>query len=85
MTGAAVVASQAVSFACYGGPRTIDVSGLGNTFRMIDVSHRRMTVMMMPGMIGIPGMGRGRCHAVLTERHCHRCVALQRQPQRDQY
>ncbi len=40
---------------------------------------------MSDGMIGIPNMGRGRGHAVLTERHRHRCVALQREPQRDQH
>ena len=85
MTGAAVVASQAACFAHYGGLRTVGISGLGSITLSIGGSPIRMTVMMMTGMIGIPRMGRGRCHSVLTERHCHRCVALQREPQRDQH
>lgn len=85
MTGAAIVASQAARLAHYGGLRTVGISGLGNTTLGIAAGHSRMTVMMMTGMIGTPKMGRSRCHAVLTERHRHSCIALQREPQRDQH
>jgi hypothetical protein len=84
MTGAAVVAGQAARLAHYGGLRTDGISGWGRNSLSIAASHMRMTVMMMTGVIGIPGMRRGR-HAVLTERHRHGCVALQREPQRDQH
>lgn len=85
MTGAAVVASQAARLAHCGGLRTLGISGLGSITLSIAGSPIRMAVMMMLGMTGILRMGRGRCHSVLTERHRHRCVALQRQPQRDQH
>ncbi len=42
-----------------------------------------MMLRMISGAIMI--MGRGRSHAVLAERHRHGCIALQRQPQRDQH
>ena len=86
MAGAAVVASQAARLANDSGLRTAGISGLGSITLSLAMSPIRMTVMMLLlGMTGISRMGRDRCHAVLTERHRHCCVALQREPQRDQH
>lgn len=83
MTSAAVVATQTA------GVVTAYVVGVGDRCRVIwrvGVGHvTRMAIMMMLRMISsFPIRGR-RCHSVLTERHRHGRVALQRQPQRDQY
>lgn len=45
----------------------------------------RITVISVLGMVSIRTMTRSPCHAVLAERHRNRSVALQREPQSDQY
>ena len=78
MASAAVVASQATRSAKFGRLRTVGFSRVGNTALAIAVSLMRMAVMMMLGMARVRRMSRGGRHAVLTERHCHCAVALQR-------
>lgn len=82
MTGTAVVASQ------FAGTVAVYVIYAGEPCRIIScigLGHVPGMTVMMPGLLGIAGLDRRHCHAVLTEWHRNCSVALRREPQRHQH
>lgn len=72
LTGTAIVAAQATRLVHHASLR---IAGIA-------VMHSGMPVRML-GVVGRRRRARSSRHAVLTERHGHRCISLQREPKRN--